>query len=614
MSNLRIAETDFDTIKQNLKTFLQSQSEFTDYDFEGSGLAVLLDILAYNTHYNAYYANMLMNEAFLDSAVKRASAVSLAKHLGYTPRSTRSSTANIDLVVSNPPNLPPTLTLPRFTSFTSTINGSIYTFLNPEEYTTTRIGTTYTFSNVEIKEGTFQEYTFAVTDVSTDKHYPLPSTNIDTTTLVVTVQTSATDTTSYRYNLATDITSLNGESKVFYLEQNSFGRFEIFFGDGILGKQLSTGNLIKVRFIASSGTGSNVSNQFTQAFTVNGSIGGSSSIAITVNSNSTGGAEAETISEIKFNAPKIYSAKNRAVTPSDYEALLQNTVTEAESISVWGGEDNDPPKYGKILISLKPFEGFLISETTKNNILNNILKTKKVTAITPEFIDPEYLYARFDVRVTYNSTSTNLSPGAIKTLIYNGITTYFNVNLNKFNKTFYAAQLSKFLMDLNPSIISVSFESGLQRRIDPTLNIENYYTGINAIRFYNKIHPNEVRSTTFYINLGGVNTLVYMQDRSNDNPPNYEGMGTLGMYSYNTNRLITNIGSVNYGTGEVIVEAVTPIGYIAGQSGIQLTVNLQEEFYSIATTRNQLLILDTSVADTVVKRLDGINIDVVSIA
>lgn len=613
MSNLRIAELDFDTIKSNLKTFFQSQDEFTDYDFEGSSLSILLDILAYNTHYNAYLANMLVNEMFLDSAVKRSSAVSIAKHLGYTPRSARGATANLDITVNNPTGLPSTLTLPRYTAFVTNINGTSYNFLTTSDHTATRAGSSYLFEDIVVTEGYYQEFRYVVSDVSATKKYEIPQLNIDTTTLLVTVQNSATDTTTYTYNQTTDITELTGESKVFFIEQNALGKYELNFGDGIIGKQLSIGNIITVRYLVSSGSGANVSSLYTQSFTAATSIEGSSSVSVVVNSNSIGGAEEETLSEIKFNAPKANSAKNRAVTSGDYEALLIANVPEAEAVTTWGGEDNVPPYYGKILICLKPYEGFVISELTKTNIVNNLLKTKNVATINPVFIDPEYIYARFSVDVRYDSRTTTLTSDGIKTLISNGITNYFSVNLNKFNKTFYASQLIKYLMELNSSILSVSFESGIQLRIEPVLNTENIYTGTSSIKYYNKLHPNEFSSTAFYVNVSGVNTLVYLQDRADSNPPNYEGTGTIGMYSVSNGTFITNIGTINYGQGEVIINSLTPQGYLTGQTNIQLTANLQEEHYNISTTRNQILVLDNSISDPASRRQSGLTVSVSSV-
>jgi hypothetical protein len=489
MSNLRITELDFDQIKTNLKTFLQAQDEFTDYDFEGSGLSVLLDVLAYNTHYNAFLANMLMNEMFLDSAVKRTSAVSIAKHLGYTPASVRGSTANIGVVVTSPTGLPNTLTMDRYTQFTSTIGGTAYTFSTNQALTAARSGSTYTFSDVDIVEGTLLSYSYAVSDITPDAKYEIPSLNVDTTTLQVTVQTSASDTTSSVYTLATDITGVDDTSKVFFLEENSNGKYQIYFGDGVIGKQLSVGNLININYIVSTGSITNVSSTSTQSFSAITSIGGSSSVVVSTNSNSTGGADAETITSIKFNAPKVNASRNRAVTSIDYESLILSNYSGAEAVSVWGGEENVPPYYGKVMISLKPFSGFTISDTVKNNIKNDILKSKQVLAITPVFVDPEYFYVNITADVKYYSALTTLTSGAIKTLVEGTIATYFSTELQKFNKTYNNSKLISLILAANTAINSVIITIKLQKRVVPILSTDNSFTGETSIKFVNPINP-----------------------------------------------------------------------------------------------------------------------------
>jgi len=613
MSNLRIAELDFDQIKTNLRTYLKAQDTFTDYDFEGSGLSTLLDVLAYNTHYNAYLANMLMNEMFLDSAVKRASAVSLAKHLGYTPTSARGSKANLTLVVNNPAGLPASLTLNRYTPFTSTIGGTAYTFLNNEAKTAGRVGTSYTFSNVDVIEGALQSYSFAVTDTTPDAKYIIPANNVDTTTLQVTVQTSATDTTFDIYTLSTDITGLNGNNMVYFLEQNPIGNYQIFFGDGILGKNLTVGNIITIQYLVVTGAAVNVSSKITQTFTASGTIGGSTNISITVNSNSTGGADNESITSIKFNAPRINATKNRAVTAVDYESLILAQYAGAESVSVWGGEENIPPIFGKVLISLKPYAGYTISDNTKESIKNTILKSKQIVAIQPQFVDPEYLYVSIVASVLFDPNMTTKTSEDITTLINSRINTYFATNLNKFNKNFYISQFIKYIIESDVSLISVSPEIGIQRRITPTLNVSNVYQGSVAIKYYNKIHPNEIYSTKFYINNNGVQTLVTIKDRSTTSPPNYNGTGTLILVNAANDTTVSTIGSVNYATGTLTITGLTPLGYQTGQTNIQITAKLQEESYNVSTAKNQILVLDDSSKDATTGRAAGITINVTTL-
>lgn len=608
MANLRIAELDFDQIKTNLKNYLQAQDEFKDYDFEGSGLSILLDVLAYNTHYNAYMANMVMNEMFLDSAVKRSSAASIAKHLGYTPTSTRGSIANLDVTVTNPTGLPYSLTMAKYTPFTSTIDGTAYTFYTTSAYSALRVGSNYTFQDVLVKEGTLQTYTYAVSDITTDGKYVLPDESIDTTTIQVTVQNSRTDTTVATYTLCTDISEIRDTSKVYFLELNPSNKYEIYFGDGVIGKNLEIGNIVTVRYLTSSGSITNVSSKIAQSFTADGTIGGSGAISIVVNSNSTGGANAESITSIKFNAPKVYAARNRAVTSADYEALILGNYADAEAISVWGGEQNDPPYYGKVLISLKPFSGFVISDTTKSYIASVILKDRKIMAIQPEFVDPEYLYIQMTIGVIYDPNTTTLSSTEIQTLVQNRTQTFFENNLNNFNKTFYASQFTKYLAEADTSILSITPELYIQKRIEPDLNLVNNYSNSNPIKFYNKLHPNSFTSTRFYINLNNVTTLVYMKDTSDASPPDYNGTGTISLYVATTNIKLSDIGTINYGTGVVTLTGLVITGYPDGQTLLQLTAGLQEQAYNISSVRNQVIVLDDSTSQPTAGRQVGVDV------
>lgn len=608
MANLRIAELDFDQIKTNLKAFLNAQAEFSDYDFEGSSLSVLLDILSYNTHYNAYLANMLMNEMFLDSAVKKSSAISLSKLLNYCPRSVRGATANIDVIVTNPTGLPPSLTMDRYTPFTSTINGTAYTFLTNQTYTAPRVGTTYTFNDVDVIEGVLEEFSFVSVSPGPKEKFVIPSLSIDTTTLQVSVQESATSTVIDTYILCTDITAIDGSSKVYFLEQNTQEKYEIFFGDGVLGKLLSAGNIISVRYISSSGTGANVSTNITQSFTASASVGGSNSITTTVNSNSTGGADAESITSIKFNAPRVNATKNRAITAEDFKALISSNYTGAESIAVWGGEDNDPPYYGKVMISLKPYDGSFISDATKNLIVNSILKNRQMISIQPVFVDPDYLYIQITLSVNYNPNLTTLSGEGIKSLLSDKITEYFADNLNEFGKNLYSSQLSRYLLEQNRSIVSVTPVLRIQKRIVPQLNIENSYSSTSAILFHNKLHPNELTSTKFYVNYEGTQTLVYLSDRADTSPPDYNGTGTVYLINSASGIALIPVGTIDYSTGSLVITSLTPTGYITGQVGIYISANLQELNSDVQVLQNQIIVLDTSEKDSASSRSAGVEI------
>ena len=593
MSNLRIAELDFDTIKTNLKTFLQSQDQFTDYDFEGSSLSVLLDILAYNTHYNAFLANMLINEMFLDSAVKLSSAVSIAKHLGYTPRSVRSSIATLNLVVTNPTNLPSTLYINRYTQFLSTINGVSYTFSTVKDYVAERSGTTYTFNNIEAVEGVVSSFTFVVADPSSEAKYEIPATNIDTTTLTVSVQNSVSDTTSYVYNLATDITNKNNSSKIYFLELSPLGKYQLSFGDGIIGKQLSEGNIINITYLRSSGTVTNVSSTVSQSFTLQGTIAGSSNVTVTTVSNSTGAKDAETISSIKFNAPKVNAARNRAVTAEDYEALILANYSGAESVAVWGGEDNDPPIYGKVLVSLKPASGFSITQAVKDNIKNNILNSKKIIALDIDFVDPSYIYVSSSSSVSYNTSLTSITQESLKNSILSNITSFFNSNLNKFNKKFYYSKLIKTVTDTNSAILNVVTTIKLQKRLTPTLGVRNSYINSNSVKFRNPIKPSGITSSYFYVTVNGVTSIGKISDLPNDVPASIVGTGILRVLSiYNNAVLIKNVGSINYSTGELVLSDFTPASYPTNVVDLRINAEVQESYYNIEVAKNEIILQD----------------------
>ena len=603
MSNLRIAELDFDQIKNNLKNYLNAQTEFTDYDFEGSGLSTLLDILAYNTHYNAYLANMVVNEMFLDSAVKRSSAVSIAKHLGYTPVSARGAVANLDIVVTSPTGLPAILTMDRYTPFTSTVDGVSYTFLTTEAKTADRVGTTYTFTGVDVTEGTLLSYSYAVSDITPAAKYEIPNEAVDTTTIKVSVQTSSTDTTTNTYTLSTDITGINGNSKIYYLEQNPQGKYQIYFGDGIIGKSLSSGNIITIQYLVATGSAVNVSSTVAQSFTAGTTIGGSSSIAITVNSNSTGGANAESITSIKFNAPRVNASKNRAVTAADYEALILSNYAGAESVSVWGGEDNDPPYYGKVLISLKPYSGFTISDATKNTIKTSILKSKQGITIIPEFIDPTFFFVNITADIVYNSSITTLSSDQIKTQVNTAITEYFSANLQKFNKEYIHSALTNSILAKNSAITSALVSLKLQRRIIPTLNTTNLFTGDTSIKYRNPLKPGSILSSYFYISVGGVSTLVKITDLPDDTPPSDTGSGVLRLINVvNSSVVATNVGTVNYGTGVISITGITPTGIPAGVTDIRITGSIQEVNYNLTVSRSEILVQD----DTTINKTGGL--------
>jgi hypothetical protein len=403
--------------------------------------------------------------------------------------------------------------------------------------------------------------------------------------------------------LTTDITGLDTTSKVYFLEQNPQGNYQIYFGDGIIGKSLTAGNIVTIQYMIATGSAVNVSSTVSQSFTAGTTIGGTSNIAVTVNSNSTGGADAESITSIKFNAPRVNASKNRAVTAADYESLILSNYAGAESVSVWGGEDNDPPFYGRVIISLKPFSGFTISDATKEAIATNILKSKQALTTTPVFVDPVFFHVGISADVIYNSSATTLSSEQIKVQVNDAISTYFSTSLQKFNKNYIHSTLINAILAKNNSITSALLTVKLQRRVLPTLNTVNVFSGDTSIKFRNAIKPGTLSSSYFFITINGVTTLVKITDLPDTTPSSDTGTGTLRVVNATTDAiLLSSIGTVSYGTGIVSIASITPTGLPAGTTDIRITGSIQEASYNLSVSRNEILIQD----DTTTTRTGGL--------
>jgi hypothetical protein len=474
---LRISELDFDTIKINLRDYLRSQNQFTEYDFEGSGFNILLDILAYNTHYMAYYLNMVGNEMFLDSAILRNSVVSHAKHLNYVPTSTRASTAVVDVVVedTSPTSGQAVITLPSYSKFQSQqIDGVNYTFVNLDTQVASKnvITNTYTFSNVTISQGEPVTYNVTVDATNTRRRFRIPDANIDTSTLIVSVINSSVDSTRNTFVLSDDATELDSNSKVYFLEETDDYNYNIYFGDGSIGKNLSDDNIVALRYLSTDGESSNKANSFTFI----SQLGSFSNVVVNSVSAAAGGASRDSIDKIKFIAPKFYTTQNRAVTKDDYGTLLLKDYPNIEAISVWGGEENDPVVYGKIYVSMKPKNGYVITDIEKDRIINELITNRNILTVIPEIVDPEYLYLRFDMTVNYDSTLTSKDEEQLKELIRTDIGEYNDVELEKFNSTYRSSKLQSSINDVDPSFLGVDITTIVQKRLEPTLNESKNYT------------------------------------------------------------------------------------------------------------------------------------------
>jgi hypothetical protein len=474
-AKLRVAELDFDTIKQNLKNFLQSQSEFSDYNFEGSGLSVLLDVLAYNTHYMGYYLNMVANEMFLDSAITRPSVVSHAKLLGYTPRSRIASQALLDvsfLELGGGSNS--AMSIPRFTRFgTSAKDGKNYIFVSTEQRIAARNSAGYyNFTDLVIKEGQPVAYTFTYNQSTNPKQiFELPDVGIDTTTIGVVVQKSSLNSTRETYEFADNSTQVSTDDPVYYIEENRNGRFQIYFGDGVIGKALSDGNIVIVSYIITSGSDANGIKTFRLA----DNIKPGSPVTITVKSESSSGRFEEDIDSIKFTAPKSYIAQNRAITKNDYISLISKNYPYFDSVTVWGGEDNDPPQYGKIFFSVKPRGNYEITQTEIEFVKENIIAPVSILTVTPEYVGPDYNYFNFKINVTYDPRKTNKTPGEIQTAVYAAVINYNIQNFNTFNSSFKISRLIRAIDDADKSIENNLIDIVLEKRFRPQIGVSANY-------------------------------------------------------------------------------------------------------------------------------------------
>jgi hypothetical protein len=550
-SGLQITNLDFDSIKSSLKLFLQQQDTLKDYNFEASALSVLLDLLSYNTQYNAYYLNMIANEMFLDSAIQRNSIVSHAKLLNYTPRSAISPKATVEVRVNQVTT--GSLTLPKFTPFLSeSIDGVNYTFVSTDSETVNVIANTAIFNDVTIAQGTSATFSFVYSASSNPSQiFEIPDPNIDTSTLTVSVQESTSNSTSEVYTLATDFISLTPLSKVYFLQEGMNGNYQIYFGDGILGKKLIDNNVINVSYINTDGSVSTGAN----SFILMSSIGGFSNTSVSSITPAGAGADRQTIESIKFTAPKAYLSQGRAVTKEDYIYLIQNNSKNLpiESVSVWGGEENDPPVYGQLFCAIKPSGGFLLTPTQKERLIEEVIRPISVLTVTPQIVDPDYNYVRIETKVLYDPRKTNLSAGQIQSAVRNSIINFGKNTLNTFNSTFKLPDLSSSIQNTNASIITNENTIRLQKKFFPTLNTSTTY----KLNFGVKLKRN-------YFNAGVYsNPDVSIRDRNSNNQIRtgvfFEEVPTI------TNG-IESISVVNQGFGYTRAPIVTISGDGSGAS------------------------------------------------
>jgi len=583
---LNVTDLDFDNIKDNLKTFLSQQDQLTDYDFEGSTMSVLLDVLAYNTHYNAVYANVLANEMFLDSADLRNSIVSHAKHVGYTPRSATSPVAFLNVTVNSATGS--TLTATRGTAFTTSVDGVSFSYVVKDSTTITPNDGVYTFSNLPVYEGTIVNNKFTVDVSNADQRFLIKNNFADTTTLKVTVQNSTSDTTTNTYTLATDLADVTSSSKVYYLEGAEDQQYEVVFGDGVLGASLSTGNIVTLSYLVTNANQSNGAS----SFSLSGDIGGFSDVTITTATNSANGAQAESPDSIRFNAPRQYASQNRTVTPKDYQSKVKQIYTNAQSVQVWGGEDNTTPSYGRVYISIKPVTGATLTEATKTDIITQ-LKDFNVASITPIIEDPEITFLQLSLDVKYDAKTTTRSTDSIKALVNSAITKFNTDNLQQFDTVFRHSKFIETINKVDTAILSNITTVKMHKSFTATTTSATTYTiGYNNA-FYN---PHSGHNAT----AGGVLTSSGFKingDTTNEYFLDEDGAGNVRLYylvgqtrTYTNN----NIGTIDYTNGTITLNSlfITEVSNVDGATSTTVRLTIIPNSVDIKPVRNQVLELD----------------------
>tara|TARA_B100001564_G_scaffold264122_1_gene225684 strand:- start:996 stop:2837 length:1842 start_codon:yes stop_codon:yes gene_type:complete len=578
-----VSDLDFDAIKSNLKAFLQDQAEFSDYNFEGSGFAVLLDTLAYNTHYLGFNANMVANEMYLDSADIRKNVVSLAKMLGYTPSSAKSSIADVDITLNNATGS--TVTMNKGTSFTSSIDNTTYQFVTNQDLTISPQDGVYKFSNVNLYEGTLVTFRYTVDSTDVDQKFVIPSVTADTSTLKVTVQNSSTDTTLNTYTLASGLRSLDNTSKAYFLQETDTGKFQVYFGDDVIGKKLSDGNIVILEYIVTNKADSNGAS----SFTLSSSVGGFTDVSITTNSNAQGGAEPETKESIRFNAPLQYTSQDRAVTTTDYETLVKSIYPNALSISAWGGEDDETPVYGVVKIAIKAASGTTITNATKTDIVTK-LKPYNVASVRPEIVDPETTSLVLTSNAKYDKKSTSKTADTLKSEIITAITNYNTNTLSQFDGVFRYSKVTGLIDDIDTAILSNITTLKMRKEFTPTLSSSTKYDIYfrNAIYNPHSGHDSVVDSTGFKV-AGNSNEMFFDDD----------GQGNIRVYYLVSGiKTIHNAtqGTIDYSTGQITINSlnVASISNIRGATSTKIEITVQPSSNDIVPVRDQILEIDVS--------------------
>jgi hypothetical protein len=589
-SNLNVTELDFDQIKENLKSFMKSQSQFKDYDFEGSGLNVLMDVLAYNTHYNAMLAHFALNEAFLDSAQIRGNVVSRAGLLGYTPRSILAPRSTVKLVVdvsAYQGTIPSALVVERGTKFNSVVDGVSYTFSSLESQTAILVeddaSKTYTFDEITLGQGKFRYLSYRVDNEIENQKFQLSDLNADTSSLRVRIQENQDSNAFDSYVKFTTLQEIDSLSQVYHLQENSSGFFQIYFGDGIIGKKPVNDNIVTLDYLATDGPAANGANTFTLT-TDFPTLTGNINTTVTTLTTATGGTQAETTESIRFNAPITFQAQDRAVTSQDYAAIIQRNFANIESISTWGGEDNVIPDYGKAYLSIKPLIGNVLTQNEKNQIID-ILQNKNTVSIKPEILDPEFTNIELDVIFKYNPALTSRTKQAIESLVTDTILDYNFNQLNKFDGVFRHSELLTLVDNSDPAITSSTIRPFMYKNIDAsTIKADNTFTLTYAGKFFIKKGKEfSIDSTAFKI--GGIDH--FFGDLEIEGSNNRKVM-VYKVVNAQNQVVVPDAGEIN------TLNGVITLNNFAVDTPTTIQITIAPDSLDIAPKRNQIINIEAS--------------------
>ena len=588
-SQVNITDLDFDAIGKNLKEYLKGQQTLKDYNFEGSNISLLIDLLAYSSHVSAFNANMVASELFLDTAQIRKNVVSRAKEIGYTPTSATASMAKIDLQVNNPligGNTPTSLTLNRGHKFKTNYDGVSYPYVLLETKTINPLNGIFKFEDLELYQGTMNSDIFGYNGQIQNQRFPLTESLVDTTSVTVTIQ--STGGSSSAWTQAKDISAVDKDSKVWYVQENDLGLFEIYFGDGIISAEPLDGDTITISYLVTN----KVHTEDAKLFTMTDSIGGNSDVTITTKHASSGGKDKEDIESIRFAASKFYTSQNRLVTVEDYKSKLQTLYPGADSIAVWGGEDNNPPQYGKIFISIKPSQNVNKLTSSEIVVLKDKLKTLNMLTVRPELVDAEVIDIIVNTNFKFNPRATTKTKSELATLVRAAIITHDTDNLSGFDSVFRHSQLTKDIDNAESSILSNITTVKLRKSITPTLNQSLGYTVevgsgnalYNPHEGHNAMAGGVVSTTGFKVS--GYTDTYYFDDDGKGNLRRYSFTGSTRVYAD------SQAGTVDYANGKITINGINMTETSNTDGSIHFT--LIPSSYDVVGFRANLLDINTS--------------------